>query len=54
MRRSAKEWQLIMRRFERSGQTCEESCRAESLALSTFGLWRRKLVGLGSQTDTSV
>ena len=54
VRRSAKEWQSIMRRFERSGQTSEQFCRSEALALSTFWLWRRKLGGLGSADEGSV
>ena len=43
VRRSAKEWRAIVSRFERSGLTTGAFCASESLAPSTFSLWRRKL-----------
>ena len=43
VRRSAEEWSAIMSRFERSGLTTGAFCASESLAPSTFSLWRRKL-----------
>ena len=42
-RRSAGEWQELIARFERSGQTRKRFCGAEKLAPSTFDLWRRKV-----------
>ena len=53
VRRSAKEWRAILSRFERSGQRCEQSCTAESLALSTFSLWRCKLGWSGSAGEAN-
>ena len=51
VRRSAAEWGLIVSRFERSGQTREQFCSAEDLALSTFSLWRRKLGRSGQRFE---
>ena len=48
VRRSPAEWQAIMSRFERSGQSHREFCQAEDLAPSTFSWWRRKLGRSGS------
>ena len=42
-RRTAAQWQKLIERFERSGQTRGKFCAAHGLALSTFDLWRRKL-----------
>ena len=42
-RRSAGEWQELIARFERSGQTRKTFCGAEKLAPSTFDLWRGKV-----------
>ena len=42
-RRSAAQWQELVERFKRSGQTRGRFCAAHGLALSTFDLWRRKL-----------
>ena len=42
-RRTAAQWQKLIERFDRSGQTRGKFCAANGLALSTFDLWRRKL-----------
>ena len=42
-RRTAAQWQELVERFERAGQTRGKFCAAHGLALSTFDLWRRKL-----------
>ena len=42
-RRTAAQWQELIERFERTGQTRGRFCAAHGLALSTFDLWRRKL-----------
>ena len=42
-RRTVAQWQELIERFERSGQTRGNFCAANALALSTFDLWRRKL-----------
>ena len=42
-RRTAAQWQELVERFERIGQTRGRFCAAHGLALSTFDLWRRKL-----------
>ena len=42
-RRTAAQWQELIDRFERTGQTRGRFCAAHGLALSTFDLWRRKL-----------
>ena len=52
VRRSPAEWQAIMSRFERSGQSHREFCQAEDLAPSTFSWWRRKLGRSGSNGAT--
>ena len=41
--RSTEQWQRIVRHFEKSGLTADAFCRRESLAKSTFDLWRRRL-----------
>ena len=42
-RRTAAQWQELVERFERAGQSRSKFCAAHGLALSTFDLWRRKL-----------
>ena len=42
-RRAAAQWQELIERFERIGQTRGRFCAAHGLALSTFDLWHRKL-----------
>ena len=42
-RRTAAQWQELVERFERTGQTRGRFCAAHGLTLSTFDLWRRKL-----------
>jgi len=44
-RRTAAQWQELVERFERAGQSRGRFCAAHGLALSTFDLWRRKLRG---------
>jgi hypothetical protein len=36
-------WQAILARFDASGITQEAFCRRESLAISTFNKWRKRL-----------
>ena len=43
VRRTAAQWQELVERFERAGQTRSGFCAVHGLALSTFDLWRRKL-----------
>ena len=43
MRRNAAQWQALIERFERAGQTRKRFCAAHGVALSTFDRWRRKL-----------
>ena len=50
-RRSAAQWQKLVERFERSGQTRGKFCTAHGLALSTFDLWRRKLGTTSAAVD---
>ena len=42
-RRSAAQWQELVKRFEREGQTRGRFCATHGWALSTFNVWRRKL-----------
>ena len=42
-RRNTTQWQELVERFERAGQTRKRFCATHGLALSTFDLWRRKL-----------
>ena len=44
-RRTAAQWQELVERFERAGQSRSKFCTAHGLALSTFDLWRRRLYG---------
>ena len=44
-RRTASEWQELISRFERTGQTRKDFCLSQGVSLSTFDLWRRKLRG---------
>jgi len=46
--RSPEEWQAILSRYERCGQSVREFCLAEDVAPSTFWWWRRKLDRSGS------
>ena len=43
IRRTAEQWQTIMSAFSNSALTQEAFCAQESLAMSTFSKWRRKL-----------
>jgi hypothetical protein len=42
-RRPRSEWRSLISKWEQSGKSQEEFCRAESLAISTFQNWRKKL-----------
>ena len=42
-RRSAAQWQELIERFERAGQSRGKFCATHGVAVSTFDLWRRKL-----------
>lgn len=43
VRRRADQWRALLRRFEQSGQTREQFCAEQGLALSTFSRWRGKM-----------
>ena len=43
VRRSKDEWREVFVRFEQSGQTIEQFCAQQGLALSTFSRWRQRL-----------
>jgi len=44
-RRTASEWEELISRFERAGQTRKDFCLSQGVSLSTFDVWRRKLRG---------
>jgi len=43
IRRSKDQWREVFARFEQSGQTIEQFCAQQGLALSTFSRWRQRL-----------
>lgn len=43
VKRSAKDWQEIMKQYERSGRSRAAFCRSQSISPSTFDVWYRKL-----------
>jgi len=43
VRRSKDEWREVFACFEQSGQTIEQFCAQQGLALSTFNRWRQRL-----------
>lgn len=43
VRRRADQWRTLLRRFEQSGQTREQFCAEQGLALSSFSRWRGKM-----------
>ena len=43
IRRSEDEWREVFVCFEQSGQTIEQFCAQQGLALSTFSRWRQRL-----------
>ncbi len=47
IRRSEDEWRELFVRFEHGGQTCEQFCADEGLALSTFSRWRQRIRAQG-------
>ena len=51
VRRTAAQWQELIERFEREGQTRGGFCAAHGIALSTFDLWRRKRRGTSAVTE---
>lgn len=42
VRRTAKQWRAILRRFDKSGLGPTEFCRQQKLSLPVFHRWRRK------------
>jgi transposase-like protein len=44
-----REWQAAVRRWQRSGQSVREYCRAQGLKESAFYFWRRELARRGRQ-----
>ena len=47
IRRSEHEWRELFSRFEHGGQTREQFCAHEGLAVSTFSRWRQRMRALG-------
>jgi len=43
VKRSAADWQEILKQYERSGRSRAAFCRSQSISASTFDLWYRKL-----------
>jgi hypothetical protein len=43
IRRSPDEWQALINQFDRSRLSRKAFCQQQSLAISTFDLWRRRL-----------
>ncbi len=43
IRRSEDEWRELFVRFERSGQSREQFCADQGLAVSTFSRWRQRM-----------
>ena len=43
VRRSEDEWREVFVSYEQSGQTIEQFCAGQGLALSTFNRWRQRL-----------
>lgn len=50
-KRTEAEWRQILGRFEASGQSGREFCRAEGIELSSFQRWRRRLEGSRAGCD---
>ncbi len=53
IRRSEHEWRELFARFEHGGQTREQFCADQGLALSTFSRWRQRMRAQGRE-DTKV
>ena len=47
IRRSEHEWRELFVRFEHGGQTREQFCADQGLAVSTFSRWRQRMRALG-------
>ncbi len=47
IRRSEDEWRELFARFEHDGQTREQFCADEGLAVSTFSRWRQRIQAQG-------
>ena len=47
IRRSEHEWRELFARFEHGGQTREQFCADQGLAVSTFSRWRQRMRALG-------
>ena len=47
IRRSEHEWRELFVRFEHGGQTREQFCADQGLAVSTFSRWRERMRALG-------
>jgi hypothetical protein len=43
VRRTGAEWQVILKRFRKSGLTVSAFCEREKLSPSAFATWKRKL-----------
>ena len=51
--RTASEWEKLIGRFERKGQSRKSFCLSQGVSLSTVDLWRRKLRGSTAQQSGS-
>jgi transposase-like protein len=49
LRRSAAEWERLLRKQRRSGRTVEAYCAEHGLAESTFWYWRRRVEAGGTE-----
>ena len=49
IRRSEDEWRELFVRFERSGQSREQFCADQGLAVSTFSRWRQRMRAQGDE-----
>ena len=52
-RRSRGQWQLLIGRWERSGQGQQRFCEREGVAVSTFQYWRRRLREEASRSSSA-
>ncbi len=52
VRRTASEWQVLVKRYAEGGGSQAAFCRAEGISASTFALWQRKLGLQARGTDS--
>ena len=49
VRRTASEWRKLLGRFDRSGLSARVFCARESITLTTFQRWRKKLASTATE-----